>query len=483
MKKPRLFIGSSIEGLNIAYAIQENLCHSAEITVWDQGVFDLSDTTIESLVLTLENTDFGVFVFTPDDIVILRGKKNLSVRDNVLFELGLFIGRIGRKRSFIVIPDNSTINLPTDLLGITPGKYETNRSDGNLKAGTGSFSNKIREAINKLGFVEEPDFQLETVSQIKEEQKSIYEDWIEEIYINKNYEEGIKLLNKKIKTAKLEDEKVNFEGNICFCQLHLDYKKGIENYEKLILKFSQNNMSYKAYAKSLMDNNNFDAAFEIIERGLTKCERKIGLTLMKAECFWATNKKSEAINVLKNTKNRDLEICSQLASYYSENKEHESAIMIAKEGYKIDPKDVDLLTRFARISFDIADYELSLFLYNELITIAPNNQAAWCMLGNSYYHNELYNSALNAYEKANELAEEKESWIFENLGNLYKNRGFFHKAESYLTKANAIFDKSEYGLARLSDTYKSIEEEKNKIIEIIASGKAKLSETKEIAST
>ena len=185
MKKPRLFIGSSIEGLTVAYAIQENLSFNAEITVWDQGVFNLSDTTIESLMAVIESSDFGVFVFTPDDITNIRGKKNHTVRDNVLFELGLFIGKIGRKRSFIVMPDNVEFHLPTDLLGITPGKYETTRSDGNQKAATGGLSNKIREAIAKLGFIEPQEIQTDTTNPDNKVEKTKVEDWVEEIFINK----------------------------------------------------------------------------------------------------------------------------------------------------------------------------------------------------------------------------------------------------------------------------------------------------------
>jgi tetratricopeptide (TPR) repeat protein len=485
MKKPRLFIGSSTEGLSIAYAIQENLSYSAEITVWDQGVFNLSDTTIESLMSVIESTDFGVFVFTPDDITTIRGKKNITVRDNVLFELGLFIGKIGRKRSFIIMPDNSELHLPTDLLGITPGKYETNRSDGNQKAATGGCSNKIREAINKLGFIEEQDIQTETATIDKKEEKSKLDDWVEEIFINKNYSQGIKILKKKVRYSKEEDVKINYGGYICYCELQLDYKNGIEEYEKLLKTFPSNNIGYKAYAQSLMDNNNFDEAINIIDKGILKSSRKIGLTLMKADCSWLTNRKSDAIAILNNSKEKsDSLICAKLADYFSQNKEYDSAIVIAKVGYKNNPKDAELLSEFARISFEMGDYELSLFLFNELTLLTPENAYAWGMYGNSLFHKELYNSALNSYEKANEFTKEKEAWIMENIGNLYNQRGLYSKAELVLQKANKIFEKSDYGLARQSDSYKAIEEEKKKIAEIILVGKSKLSnETKAIASS
>src|ERR1700731_3562244 len=41
---------------------------------------------------TTDSYDFGVFVFDADDVAVLRDNKTPTVRDNVLFELGLFIG-------------------------------------------------------------------------------------------------------------------------------------------------------------------------------------------------------------------------------------------------------------------------------------------------------------------------------------------------------------------------------------------------------
>lgn len=149
--RPKLFIGSSAESLDIAYAIQENLEFDAEITVWSQGVFELSKTALQSLTTTLTKSDFGVFVFAPNDVVRLRKKNYAAVRDNVILELGLFIGKLGVERTFIVTPNNVTdLRIPTDLIGITPGHYDAERDDGNLQASLGPVCNKIRNALKSL---------------------------------------------------------------------------------------------------------------------------------------------------------------------------------------------------------------------------------------------------------------------------------------------------------------------------------------------
>lgn len=150
--KPRIFVGSSIESLDTAYAVQENLEHDAEVTVWAQGIFDLSRYTIDSLVDCLEETDFGVFVFAPDDVTKMREKEYLTARDNVVFELGLFVGHLGKERCFILLPrDISDLHIPTDLLGMTPGTYEAKRLDGNLVAALGPACNKIRKILHRIG--------------------------------------------------------------------------------------------------------------------------------------------------------------------------------------------------------------------------------------------------------------------------------------------------------------------------------------------
>lgn len=150
MNKPVVFIGSSSEGEKIAYAIQENLEKDADVYVWTQGVFELGSSYLESLIKELDKADFAILVLTEDDITISRNQQTVSPRDNVLFELGLFMGRLGRDRSFFVYDKNKNIKLPSDLLGITGAAF-TMQQSGNLNASLGAACNKMRTAILATG--------------------------------------------------------------------------------------------------------------------------------------------------------------------------------------------------------------------------------------------------------------------------------------------------------------------------------------------
>jgi Predicted nucleotide-binding protein containing TIR-like domain len=149
--KPRVFVGSSVESLDVAYAVQENLEYDSEVTVWSQGVFDLSKTTLESLLNALDSFDFAVFVFAPDDVVKIRRQRSNAVRDNVIYELGLFTGRLGKDRTFIIAPRGvDDLRFPTDLLGVTPGLFEPKRKDKNLVAALGPACTKLKRAFGKV---------------------------------------------------------------------------------------------------------------------------------------------------------------------------------------------------------------------------------------------------------------------------------------------------------------------------------------------
>ncbi|WP_457153134.1 TIR domain-containing protein, partial [Mesorhizobium sp. P5_C1] len=92
--------------------------------------------------------DAAAFIFRGDDTLVKNGEQRDAVRDNVLFELGLFVGRIGRDKCFIIKPRSQrTLHFPTDLLGVTTADYDDSRGDGNLVAALGPACNRIKKAV------------------------------------------------------------------------------------------------------------------------------------------------------------------------------------------------------------------------------------------------------------------------------------------------------------------------------------------------
>lgn len=162
IRRPPLFIGSSVEALDVAYAIQENLEFDCEPTVWSQGVFQPSSAALVDLLKFCDRAEFAIFVFTPDDIVQMRGQTFPAARDNVIFELGLFVGALGPNRCFYVVPFGEDLHLPSDLIGVEPLRYVADRSDRNLRAALGPPSNKIRQAIRSIAPPQPQDLSYQT---------------------------------------------------------------------------------------------------------------------------------------------------------------------------------------------------------------------------------------------------------------------------------------------------------------------------------
>ena len=144
--KPKVFIGSSSEGLDIARKIKMELDHDLDIEIWNQGVFDnLGLSFLETLEEAVKKYDYGIFVFTADDKIESRGDIKLSARDNVIFELGLFVGKLSRKKAFIIHPKNKKMKILSDYDGIIKADYDETSS--NLQAALGSACEKIRTSI------------------------------------------------------------------------------------------------------------------------------------------------------------------------------------------------------------------------------------------------------------------------------------------------------------------------------------------------
>lgn len=122
--RPRLFIGSSSEGKDVARNLQVELGDKWDVERWDQGgVFEPSGYTLDSLLSVAQRVDFAVLIATPDDTIISRGETQATVRDNIMLEFGLFAGALGRERTFLLATTNQ-LKFPTDILGLTRLPYQ-----------------------------------------------------------------------------------------------------------------------------------------------------------------------------------------------------------------------------------------------------------------------------------------------------------------------------------------------------------------------
>ena len=148
-EKIRVFVISSAEALEIARTIQNAFEYDFLVTVWTDGVFRASWYPVESLEAQIDQSDFAIAIVQPDDITIKRGVEVATARDNVIFELGLFIGRLGRKRSFLVEPRGEEVELPSDIKGITTLSYKYDLKA--LPEALAPACNKMRLIIRDLG--------------------------------------------------------------------------------------------------------------------------------------------------------------------------------------------------------------------------------------------------------------------------------------------------------------------------------------------
>ncbi len=214
MRKKRIFIGSSSEELELAKTAKSILERDFDVTiwndsVWDTSIFRINNNFLNDLLRASLQFDFGILIGTTDDEVKYRGNSVMQPRDNVLFELGLFIGRLGLSNCAFVI--DKELKVLTDITGISLSRFEKDNTNSYISAidKVGElFKNQIDANINFFpsstlasGYFE--NLLLPTCKYLIE---------------NKGFEvEGVKYKNCKIQI--IIPEKLNSDVNLQFEQL------------------------------------------------------------------------------------------------------------------------------------------------------------------------------------------------------------------------------------------------------------------------
>jgi len=141
--KPKIFIGSSSAGLDAAKDAKTFLSSVADVFLWkDAGVWEPNRSTFDNLLRMSNYFDFGVFVATSDDLTMFKDKLVIEPRDNVILEMALFLGAIGKDKSFLLVEEG--VKLPSDFEGIYMPTFKRKDSDS-IKAACDELISKIEE--------------------------------------------------------------------------------------------------------------------------------------------------------------------------------------------------------------------------------------------------------------------------------------------------------------------------------------------------
>jgi hypothetical protein len=176
MNKPRIFLGSSGKQAKLLQALTRGLGDIGQVEPWTTS-FNPGVSTLERLIELTREVDFAVFIFAADDwtlsgspVAAASEAGQMSPRDNVVFEAGLFGGVLGMRRTFILHAHGA--KLPTDLLGLTAVRYDSDLTPAGMRA----INQKLRTAIEaegRLGRVEGDWWQYSLTARTEKEPSAL----------------------------------------------------------------------------------------------------------------------------------------------------------------------------------------------------------------------------------------------------------------------------------------------------------------------
>lgn len=248
--KPRIFIGSSTEGLSVAERIKTFFEPEYDCYIWNDGIFKFNNGFLETLLKSASLFDFSFMIFAADDISRIRKREYKTTRDNVLFEYGLFLGRVGLDKAYILKEEG--VKIPSDLAGIALFSYKT-KYENNEKVPDDDFENQLvtlkknideKVALGYLGLLPS------TIIAI-----SYFENFIK-ILVDEimRLDDNIRIGNKNYKSAKIRivipktlDADMKRQATLYFRKIHFES-----------FSIDTAHRSYPIYVKSYSEEKNND---------------------------------------------------------------------------------------------------------------------------------------------------------------------------------------------------------------------------------
>jgi tetratricopeptide (TPR) repeat protein len=295
--------------------------------------------------------------------------------------------------------------------------------------------------------------------------------WIR-AFIKEEYDEAIQLLEAAIEETHEIDQRVRLKSIIGNARFIKNRDDGVSYFENLIAENKDSPHPYYWFALSHFSDEQYERAIVIIKRGLQAGVEVPNLITLHVSCLQKLGRTPEAISILTSAIKKSPQVPDyylSLADLYVKNNDKASAKRCYREGLATIPKDVDLLSKYAFYLYEDGQNEEALLRYIKLTRLEPNEAGSLTYLGNIRLNLGLNDRAMEAYRQANELTPRKQGWILANIGNLYKNRGFYSRAVYYLKEALEVDPDYKYAHERLAQAMALQEEEKKKEESILES--------------
>lgn len=299
-------------------------------------------------------------------------------------------------------------------------------------------------------------------------------DWFH-FFVQNDYKKARELLLDEIDKEKNKERAETLKPIAASMLSNYDFNKAIKEYEKLITENPSNDAVYFSYSWVYIEKNLPNEAISILDRGISKLKDAEDLILRKAQILEQYHKYDEALTIANQITNlkgkRDSKFYCLIARIHKARNQESEARAAYIKSFRNDPADLETIREIAQYFYQLNDYQTEFFFRKQAVRQDSKSSSDWSLLGNCYLNLVLNNLAMNAYDEANKLGQEKQAWIIANIGNLLNNLGLYSKAIGELSKSLEIDPSSQYAHQRLSQAIENKNKEDIKAKEILEASK------------
>ncbi len=192
-------------------------------------------------------------------------------------------------------------------------------------------------------------------------------------------------------------------------------------------------------AEALLDKNNANDAYVLVEKALSQDPLAIHLLLLKSDVLCCLGDYKQSLEVLDYVltfanKEEKIDVYLEKADVFEEWENYEQAFENLKLAILLDPNNEEALDRIWFLMEFIGNYEECVQFNQKVIDLAPYSYLAWYNLANAYVGLERYIEAIEAFEMTLAINDSYE-FAYSDCADTFMILEQYSKAIEYFEKA------------------------------------------------